>query len=139
MPVNHMEAGAMIHAAMGRALALGIQVSVVVVDEGGVMVAAGRMDGASAVSVAAAEAKAANCAVGRRDGSAFVALFREKPETIAFLERILPRPISPGLGGLMVSRAGRFAGAVGVSGGTGPQDEECAREALRALDEHGDR
>lgn len=126
-------ANTMMAAAIRRAMEIGIEVSVVIADVGGVEIAASRMDGASAVSMAAAGAKAVNCALGRRDAKEFVKLFETKPASITFLNGVLPRPISPGLGGLVIRIDGAFAGAVGISGGSGEQDDDCAMAALASL------
>ena len=129
MSLSFARAHEMVTAAHEHAGQLGIAISCVVVDEGGAIRAAGRMDDASVVSFSAAEAKAMNCAVGRRDAAAYVAL-QATPASLAFLERILPRPISPGLGGVVIRHGAAYLGAIGVSGGTGAQDHECASAAI---------
>src|ERR1700686_1132818 len=106
MPIPLQQAQDLIAAAHQHAVTLGVPVTVVVVDEGGHLVALGRMDGAFALSPQIAEAKA----VGR-------------------LTRV---PLIPGLGSVILRDGGRVLGAVGVSGGSSEQDLECALAGLRS-------
>lgn len=135
MPVPFEAAFQMIVSAHRRAAEIGVAVSVVIVDEGGNVRASGRMDDASPVSLDVAETKAMNSAYGGRDGADYVELHNTRPATIAFLNQVLPRPISPGLGGRLIRIGDRIVGAIGISGGTGAEDDDCARAALRALEE----
>lgn len=134
MPVTFDEANAMILAAHHHASTQGISVSAAVVDEGGLLRAAGRMDEASPASLEVAISKAANSAFARRDGEAFVTMQRERPANLEALSHYLPKRVIPGLGGVLLIRSNHVVGAVGVSGGTSEQDDACARQALRVLD-----
>jgi uncharacterized protein GlcG (DUF336 family) len=133
MPVSFDEANAMVLAAHSQARSLGIAVSAVVVDEAGLLQAAGRMDDASPASLEVAIAKAANSAFARRDGDAFAKMQQERPANLEALGHYLPKRVIPGLGGVVSRRGGTVVGAVGVSGGTGEQDLECALKALEVL------
>jgi uncharacterized protein GlcG (DUF336 family) len=134
MPVTYDEANAIIRAAHRHASSQGISVSAAVVDEGGLLQAAGRMDEASPASLEVAISKAANSAFARRNGEAFVTMQRERPANLEALSHFLPKHVIPGLGGVLLVRSNHVIGAVGVSGGTGEQDDSCAREALRVID-----
>ncbi len=133
MPVSFDEASAMIQAVNAHARGVGISVSAAVVDEGGLLQALGRMDEASPVTVEVAIAKAANSAFARRDGDSFVTMQRDRPAILEAFGQFLPRPVIPGLGGVVSRKQGRVVGAVGVSGGTAEQDLACAEAALKVL------
>ncbi len=124
-------AQALVTVAHDRAVALGARVSAAVVDDGGHLIAFGRMDGAEIAGPVLAVDKA------------FTAVSQSVPT--AELAR-LAAPGGPlfGLhangggryvifaGGIPLRRNGRIVGAVGVSGGTIDEDEACARAAEEA-------
>jgi uncharacterized protein GlcG (DUF336 family) len=64
MPLSLAQAHVLIAAAHEHAVANGWKIAVAVVDEGGLLVALGRMDGAFPLSAQIAEAKAAGTACG---------------------------------------------------------------------------
>jgi glc operon protein GlcG len=66
--VDLQTAHVIITAAHDRARELGLRITVAVVDEGGLLIALGRMDGAFPLSAQIAEAKAQGAAVWHRDG-----------------------------------------------------------------------
>ena len=119
-----------IERAHARARDLGIRVTVAVVDEGGLLVALGRMDGATPLSPQVAEAKAVGAAMLHRDGASLAELAKDRPGFFAVADRLTRVPIVPGLGSVLIRREGRVVGAVGVSGGRPEQDLECAEAGL---------
>jgi glc operon protein GlcG len=121
-------AGAHEHAARG-----GLKVSVAVVDEGGLLKALGRMDGAPPLSAQIAEAKAVGAALWHRDGASLAEVHRDRPAFFAQVDRLVRLPIVPGLGSVLIRRAGQVLGAVGVSGGAPEQDRDCAEAGLASL------
>jgi uncharacterized protein GlcG (DUF336 family) len=130
MPLTLAEAQKAIAGAHAKASALEIRVTVAVVDEGGLLVALGRMDGASPLSPQIAEAKAVGAAMLYRDGQSLADLAKDRPGFFAVADRLTRVPIVPGLGSVLVRRDGRVLGAVGVSGGRPEQDLECAEAGL---------
>lgn len=122
----------LIERATARAMELGIQVSVVIVDESGVLKAFARMDGAPLVSVEVARKKALT-AVGFQlptgqpwlDFSAGDIILEKGlqylPDFVLFS------------GGHPIRLADQSAGAIGVSGSHYAQDDECAKAALSVL------
>ena len=68
MPLSLAQAHSLIAAAHDHAVTNGWKIAVAVVDEGGLLVALGRMDGAFPLSAQIAEAKAAGTALWHRDG-----------------------------------------------------------------------
>src|SRR5690348_4367110 len=130
MPVTLAEAQKAIAGAHARAAQLEIRVTVAVVDEGGLLVALGRMDGATPLSPQVAEAKAVGAAMLHRDGASLAELAKDRPGFFAVADRLTRVPIVPGLGSVLIRRDGRVVGAVGVSGGRPEQDLECAEAGL---------
>ncbi|HYL09067.1 MAG TPA: heme-binding protein [Candidatus Udaeobacter sp.] len=130
MPLGRDEALQTIERAHAKARELGINVTVAVVDEGGLLVALSRMDGAPPLSPQVAEAKAVGAVMLHRDGAGLAELAKDRPGFFAVADRLVRVPIVPGLGSVLVRREGRVIGAVGVSGGRPEQDLECAQAGL---------
>jgi uncharacterized protein GlcG (DUF336 family) len=133
MGISQAEAEMCVAAATKQAAALGIRVSVAVVDEGGYLVELSRMDGAPALSPQLAEAKAAGAAVMGRPGDVLADNYEKRPGFFAAASSLARRPLVPGLGSVLVIRDGRLMGAIGVSGGRPEQDLEIANAGLAAL------
>ena len=136
MPLTLEEAQTVIAGAHEHATHIGIHVTVAVVDEGGLLRALGRMDGAFPLSARIAEAKAVGSAQWHRDGDWLRSLQSDRPAFFAQADRLASVPTIPGLGSLLVRRGGTIVGAVGVSGGAPEQDVECARAGLATLGTH---
>ena len=132
MPVSLSQAHDLISRAHDKAGELGIRVTVAVVDEGGLLVALARMDGAPPLSPQVAEAKAVGAAMLYRDGAGLAELARDRPGFFSVADRLVRVPIVPGLGSVLIRRDDRVLGAVGVSGGKPEQDLECAQAGISA-------
>lgn len=130
MPLTIAEAQRAIAGAHAKAASLDIRVSVAVVDEGGLLIALGRMDGALPLSPQIAEAKAVGAVMLHRDGASLADLARDRPGFFSVADRLTRLPIVPGLGSVLVRREGVVLGALGVSGGRPEQDLECAEAGL---------
>ena len=130
MPLTLADAQKAIASAHAKAVSLGIHVTVAVVDEGGLLIALGRMDGAPPLSPQVAEAKAVGAAMLYRDGASLAELAKDRPGFFSVVDRLVRVPIVPGLGSVLIRREGRVLGAVGVSGGRPEQDLECADAGL---------
>ena len=133
MALSLNEAQAAIGRAHEKAVEIGIRVTVAVVDEGGLLVALARMDGAPPLSPQVAEAKAVGAAMLYRDGAALADLAKDRPGFFSVADRLTRVPIVPGLGSVLVRRDDRVIGAVGVSGGKPEQDLECAQAAISGV------
>lgn len=133
MPLSSEEARRLIEAAHKRAAELGIRVAVAVLDEGGLLQALARMDGAPPLSSQIAESKANAAALTHRDGAALAQMAQERPGFFAVVGRLTRLPPVPGLGSALIRRGSAVVGAVGVSGGKPEQDLDCAEAGLRAL------
>ncbi|HEV3103538.1 MAG TPA: heme-binding protein [Candidatus Dormibacteraeota bacterium] len=130
MPLTLEEAQQVIVRAHARAADSGIRVAVAVVDEGGLLIALARMDGAPPLSPQVAEAKAVGAAMLYRDGAGLADLAKDRPGFFSVVDRMVRVPIVPGLGSVLIRRDGNVLGAVGVSGGKPEQDLECAEACL---------
>jgi glc operon protein GlcG len=137
MPLSLDDAQRLIAAGIDRAQELGIRVTLAVVDEGGLLQALGRMDGAFPLSAQIAEAKAAGAALWHRDGAALVESQRDHTAFFEQANRLTRLPIMPAKGSVLIRRDGAVLGAVGVSGASGEVDLECAAAGLGALELSG--
>lgn len=130
MPLNLHDANQLIGRAQAKATELGVRVTVAVVDEGGLLIALARMDGAFPLSPQIAEAKAVGAAMLHRDGAGLAEIAKDRPGFFGVADRLARVPIVPGLGSVLIRREGKVLGAVGVSGARPEQDLECAEAGV---------
>lgn len=117
-----------------RATEMDKPLTAVVVDAGGFVVLAERMDGARPLSPSIATAKAYTAAVMQRPTAMLKHWAGNDPAFFAQVSRMGHHPIVATLGGITLKRDGVIVGGLGVSGGTGEEDEEVARAVLTELD-----
>src|SRR5262249_4224224 len=122
----------LVDAAVAAATSGGLRVTVVTVDESGVLTEVRRMDGAPLVSLQTAMSKAyAAAAIGMPPDEFFAAIEPDPAAVASFANR-------PGLaliaGGLPVLADGQVAGAIGVAGARAtPEDRAIAEAALASV------
>ena len=133
MPLSAEECRRLIDAAHARAGQIGVRVTVAIVDEGGLLLALARMDGAPPLSAQIAEGKAVGAALWHRDGGSLAQVAQERPAFFEAVTRMIRVPIVPGVGSTLVRRKDNVLGAVGVSGAKSEQDLDCAEAGLRAI------
>jgi glc operon protein GlcG len=97
-------------------------VAVAVVDTHGYLVYFERMENTQYASIDIAIGKARSAATYRRPTRAFADVINKGGPATATLPGVFASP-----GGLPITVDGKVAGAVGVSGVTGDQDEQCAK------------
>tara|TARA_Y100000588_G_scaffold139238_1_gene153088 strand:+ start:3862 stop:4221 length:360 start_codon:yes stop_codon:yes gene_type:complete len=119
----------MVQAAITEANRIGIRLSVSVCDAGGHLLAFNRMEGAIFISAVAAQGKAFGAVGFGRDSSAIPA---DSP-VIQAIMATQGGKIIPAQGALVIVKDGETVGAIGGSGGTAQQDEDCVRVGLAAL------
>jgi uncharacterized protein GlcG (DUF336 family) len=130
--VSDADAASILSAAISEASTMGVPVSVVVVDESGVLKAMIRQDGAPLVSIETATNKAyAAAAIGMPPDDFYTAIESDGAAVASFATR-------PGLaliaGGIPILVGGRVAGAVGVAGAmTGAEDRRIAEAAANHI------
>ena len=100
-------------------------VAVAVVDNHGFLIYFERMENTQFGSVDVAVGKARSAAIYRRPTRAFMDAINKGGPATATLGGVFASP-----GGLPIMVDGKVAGAVGVSGVTGDQDEQCAKAGL---------
>lgn len=123
------QARSMIDASLAKAADTSVPVSVMVVDESGVMKAFVRMDGAVLVSVETARNKAfAAAAIGMPPDDFYSAISSDGAAVASFGTR---QGLALIAGGLPVLVDGQVAGAIGVAGAmTGAEDRAIAEAAV---------
>jgi len=129
MSISVEQAMRLIQAAHAEAESVDLAVTAVVVDEGGRLVALGRMDRARPITVDIAMNKAYTAAS-----------FQQATEELksaagqAWFQSLIVSSngkVTAGGGAIPIVDAGNIVGAIAVSGGTDEQDHRCAETALR--------
>ena len=125
------EANRIIQGAIAKAKALNITINVAVCDAGGRLIAFNRMDGAIWAGVYGSQGKAiASAAFGRPSGE-----MQARADAPIFRGIIAAEGghMIPSQGAVPIIRNGVVEGACGVGGGTGQEDEDCARAGVEQL------
>ena len=128
MPLSLDEANRMMQSAINKAKELNINMSIAVCDAGGHLLAFNRTEGCIWISAAAAQGKArAAAGFGRPSGE----ISPDSP----VIQSIMAAHggMIPAQGALPITQSGQLVGAIGGSGGTAQQDEDCARAGLEVL------
>ena len=125
------DAEELIKKAQGKADQLNIKVSVYVVDGSGIPIAFSRMDGAGMQTPDISRAKAFSAVLFKRNTKDFFLELKDNVLAATSLmkaagERAIILP-----GRVLVVRDGEVVGGIGVSGGSGFQDHDCAIEATQ--------
>ena len=133
MPLTLEQTQVLISAAVEYARANDLSVTVAVVDEGGRLKALSRMDGAPPLSARIAEAKAMGAALWHRDGDELAAVQEAHPDFFTSVSGLVPVPIIPADGSVVIRDGGAVLGAVGVSGARSDVDRACAEAGVAAV------
>ncbi len=133
MPLSYPQAQSLIAAAHDHARAQGWTIAVAVVDEGGSLVALGRMDGAFPLASQIAEAKAAGTALWHRDGERLAESREAHEGFFDAVGRLVRLPLIPGPGSVLIRDGDRVLGAAGASGASGDDDRACVEAGLSAV------
>jgi uncharacterized protein GlcG (DUF336 family) len=121
-PISADRAKEVIAAAVAETKKRNWSLVITVVDGGGNLVVFERMDGAQLGSIAISQHKARAAAQFRRETKAFEAGIQNGLTYIITLDGIIGSR-----GGIPLIEGGKLIGAIGVSGGTGSQDEVAAK------------
>jgi uncharacterized protein GlcG (DUF336 family) len=127
-PISADEAHAAARAADAEAKKHEWKMNIAVVDSGGNLVVFERMDGAQLASVAIAQHKARTAATFRRETKALESGVQGGNTYLLSLDGMIASR-----GGIPLVVGGKLVGAIGVSGGTGSQDEVVAKAGAAAL------
>jgi uncharacterized protein GlcG (DUF336 family) len=127
LKLTHDGALAALQAAMGKARELGVGQNITIVDDGGNLLAFVRMDGAKLLSIKTSHKKALSAASHRAPSG------RLDPRLELNFGLATGGELTNLEGGFPIVIDGMTVGAIGVGSGTGAQDVEVAKAALRAL------
>ena len=131
MSITLDEANRALDAAIAKATEQGTKMNIAVVDAGGRLVAFKRMDGAIWAGVYGSQGKAiASAAFGRDSG---VMQERAGSPIIQGIMVAEGGHMIPSQGAVPITRNGVVIGAIGCGGGTGQEDEDCARAGAAAV------
>jgi len=122
---KNVAAAALTHAAANQ-----WTMAVAVVDTHGDLVYFEKMDGTALGSTLVCQDKARSAARFKRPTKAFQDMLAAGGEGLRVLRLQGAIPVE---GGLPIEKDGLVVGAIGLSGGTSPQDGECAQAGLRAV------
>jgi uncharacterized protein GlcG (DUF336 family) len=129
MPIPVEKAMQLIQAAHGEAESVDVAVTAVVVDEGGRLVALGRMDTARPVTVDIAMNKAYTAASFQQSTEELKGVAGQ-----AWFQSLIVSSngrVTAGGGAMPIVDAGSVVGAIAVAGGTDEQDQRFCEAALR--------
>ena len=110
MPLTLDQTQTLIAAAQEHALEAGLNVTVAVVDEGGLLKALARMDGAPPLSAQIAEAKAVGAAVWHRDGDQLASVQDQRGAFFGAVSQLVRVPLIPADGSVVIRARRRRAG-----------------------------
>lgn len=125
--LTHDGALKILHAAIDKAVEMGVPQCIAVVDAGGHLLAFARMDDAKTLSIDSSIAKAATAASGRIPTGGIGG------EVAPLLASATRGKLTNLPGGLPVIVEAECIGAIGVGSGKGPEDLEVAHTGLAAL------
>ena len=133
--ISYRKASEAIAAAMDYARSHGVMLSIVVVDTAGHLVAAGRMDGASFITIEVARGKAFACAAtGGQPGSALAQRFRDNPMVWGNTAELgYGAPMLPATGSLPIIFGKNLVGAIAASGAPSDVDEAAVAAGILAI------
>ena len=113
-------------AALAKAAAMGIGMTVSVVDEAGRLVVTLKGDGTGFLTTETSRAKAVAAVAFRRSTRELVELQKSNPVFFAAVPAISRSEALPSTGAVPILVDGRVIGAIGCGGGAPDEDHECA-------------
>ncbi|MDH3602142.1 MAG: heme-binding protein [Candidatus Tectomicrobia bacterium] len=131
MSITLEEADRALTAAIAKANEQGTKMNIAVVDAGGRLVAFKRMNGAIWAGVYGSQGKAVTSAAFGRDSG--VMQERAGAPIIQGIMMAEGGHMIPSQGAVPILRNGVVIGAIGCGGGTGQEDEDCARAGAAAV------
>ena len=129
--INLEQARKAIAGAEAEARKNGWPMAIAVVDTAGQLVAYARLDNTQTASVQIAQDKAQTSAMYRRTTKVIEDLLAQGGSNLRFLS--FPRGTNAAEGGIPLTVDGKIIGAIGVSGGTSPQDGQVAKAGVEAV------
>lgn len=133
MAIKLGDARKIIDAALTKARDMGVNVSIVVVNEEGHLISLCRMDGAGFLTPDIALGKAVAAAAFKRSSAEIQASAESRQAFFSGISTLAHGRFLAGMGGLPVLNNKEVLGAVGVSGAKPEQDEEIARVSISTI------
>lgn len=127
------DAKKIIDAALAKASAMGVRVSIAVVSEEGHIVCISRMDGAGFLTPEIALGKAFTAAASKRSTADIQKTAESRATFFAGVSTLAHGRFLAGMGGLPILKGQQITGAVGVSGAKPEEDEEIAQDSIKAV------
>jgi len=128
--ITLQDAKQIVAAAQKHAERIGKPLTVVVTDITGFPVLVERMDGARPLQTEIATAKAYTGAIMQRPGTMLKGWESSEPGVFGQVSRMGHKPVIAAHGALPVKKDGTVVGGIGVSGGSGEEDEAVAQASL---------
>jgi uncharacterized protein GlcG (DUF336 family) len=128
--VTYELASHLIQAAIEHAKTINLSICVAIVDPAGQLIAFAKMDDCCLIGIGTAQGKAYTAARSGLSTREFLAYLRDNEVDLSSLQKEKLVIIT---GGLPILYHGVLIGGIGIGGGTGAQDEECAQNALNSL------
>ncbi len=128
--ITYEWASKLIQAAIDHARTLDTSICVAIVDSVGNLIAFAKMDDCCLIGIGTAQGKAYTAAISGLNTRDFLVYLNENEVPLASLQDEKLMLIA---GGLPILYQDKLIGGIGIGGGTGKQDEECARMALQSL------
>lgn len=116
--------------AIEHAKKINIAICVAVADPSGLLVAFAKMDNCCLIGIGTAQGKAYTAARSGLNTRDFLKYLKENEVDLSSLQEEKLVVIA---GGLPIFYQDNLIGGIGIGGGTGAQDEECAQVALKGL------
>lgn len=134
-PLTLEQATQLMQAAFAHARDRGTAVTVAVVDAGGHLITAGRMNGMPFGTFDVARGKAiASVATGGESGKALMERYRANPIVFGQISSLsYGGPMFPSQGSLPIFINGQLVGAAGASGASSQVDEDAVRAGIAAI------
>ena len=120
-------------AALAKAAAMNVAITVTVVDEAGRLVVTMRGDRTGFLTTETSRTKAVAAAAFRRSTREMVEMQKTNPAFWAALPTVSRGEALPSTGAVPILASGRVIGAIGCGGGTPDEDHECATAGAAAV------
>lgn len=128
--ISYEAAAKMVAGAIAKAEALGCKQNAAVLDDGGRLVAFGRMDGAAILGIEGCQRKAFTALFGIGTADLYDAI-KDEPSLVHGLSHFTNATMVGG--GLPIIIDGAVVGGIGVGGGSVEEDIACAQAGIDAI------
>ena len=128
--ITYELAYALTQSAIDHAKTLHLAICVAIVDTVGNLVSFAKMNDCNLIGIGTSQGKAYTAAMSGLSTRDFLSYLNENEVS---LTRLKDEKLTLIAGGLPILYQGKLIGGIGIGGGTGKQDEECAQVALTVI------